>query len=395
MKRLLILVSCILSFAFLFVSCDGEECKHTRLELISASEGTCVSEGNVKYYKCLACGLRFSDPFAQIIIDNIKTERNPDNHTSISKVDRSEPTCIKEGNIEHYICNGCKRTFTDDSLENEIMDVSIPKDGDNHSNAVFVEGKIPDNIHTGITEHYECEACHKAFKDEALTTEMSKEEVIIPKDPSNKVKSFKIACVGDSLTYNAEYKGENYPDYLWGMLHKRLPSDEGYNIFVGNYGVSGSGVTGWILGDYLFDRRYDNLLKYRQSLLIVPDIVLFMIGTNDMTSWNQAKVGFEPMYRNLIKSYQEINPDVLIFIGISPPAEREGYSKKEIAEILNPIQRSVAEDLGLYIVDVSKAFSPMEDHTDYYRYDMLHPSAKGAQVMAETFFNSIIEIVTQ
>ena len=80
MKRLLILVSCILLFSFLFVSCDGEECKHTRLELISASEGTCISEGNVKYYKCLACGLRFSDPFAQIIIDNIKTERNPDNH---------------------------------------------------------------------------------------------------------------------------------------------------------------------------------------------------------------------------------------------------------------------------------------------------------------------------
>lgn len=395
MKRLLILVSCILLFAFLFVSCEGEECKHTRLELISASSGTCISEGNVKYYKCCACGLRFSDPFAQNLLDNIKTEKDPDNHTSISKVDSVESTCIKEGNIEHYVCNGCKRTFSDENLENELMDVSIPINENNHSSAVFVEGKIPDNIHTGIVEHYECEACHRAFEDEAFTIEMSKEEVVIPKDPNNKVKKFTIACVGDSLTYNAEYKGENYPDYLWGMLDERLPSDEGYEIFVGNYGVSGSGVTGWILGDYLFDRRYDNLPKYKQSLLMAPDIVLFMIGTNDMTSWNQAKVGFEPTYRNLIKSYQEANPDVLIFIGISPPAEREGYSKKEIAEILNPIQRSVAEDLGLYIVDVSKAFSPMEDHLDYYRYDMLHPSAKGAEVMAETFFNSIIEIVTQ
>lgn len=395
MKRFLIVFSFILFVSLLFISCDMVECKHTRLELITAKSGTCISEGNVKYYKCCDCGMYFADPFARETLENIKTDKDLDNHTSISKVESVEPTCSKEGNIEHYICNGCKKTFSDPELENELNDVSIPLDDSKHSKSVFVEGKVPDNIHTGLVEHYECEACHKAYKDEALTVKMSEEEVVLPKDPSNKVKSFKIACVGDSLTYNAEYKGKNYPDYLWGMLDERLPESEGYEIFVGNYGVSGSGVTGWILGNYLYDRRYDNLLKYKQSLLIVPDIVLFMIGTNDMTSWKQAKVGFEPTYRNLIKSYQKVNPDVLIFVGISPPAEREGYSKKEIAELLNPIQRSVAEDLGLYIVDVSKAFSPMEDHLDYYRYDMLHPSAKGAEVMAETFFNSIIEIVTQ
>lgn len=395
MKRTLLLALCALLSVLLFVSCDSEKCRHTKLEFFSTVPSTCISEGNVSYYRCTMCGIRFADAQAKIVLDTVKMEKNPDNHSSKSKVDKVEPTCSKEGIIEHYVCNGCRRTFSDSELKNELEDVSIARDAENHSEAVFVEEKAADNIRTGVNEHYECKACHKAFKDKALTTEMSEDEVVIPKDPSNKAKSFWIACVGDSLTYNAEYKGENYPDYLWGMLDERFPSDAGYEVFVGNYGESGSCVTGWILGEYIPRRRYDNCVKYAQSFARVPDIVLLMIGTNDITSWNQAKVGFETVYKKLIRSYQEANPDVLIFVGISPPADRAEYPKEEIAELLNPIQRSVAEELGLYIVDVSKAFSPMEDHLDYYRPDMLHPSAKGAQVIAETFFDSIVEVVTQ
>ncbi len=45
---------------------------------------------------------------------------DPDNHVEIKKVEATEPTVEKDGNIEHYVCTGCGKCFSDEAGKTEI-----------------------------------------------------------------------------------------------------------------------------------------------------------------------------------------------------------------------------------------------------------------------------------
>lgn len=386
---ILIILALVLS-SFIFVGCKNESVcasgNHAELRKIEASEPTCVSCGNVEYYKCSLCGKTFRDEKGTQEITNYQIEIDSNNHPSVKHVPKKASTCAVKGNVEYYQCNSCGKIFSDSSCTSVLDDVLIPFDSSKHVNVSHVSAVASTDVTFGNIDHYHCSDCSKNFSDSTCQSELS--SVSLPLDPDNKKTIFNIACVGDSLTYNAEFKGENYPDYLRTLLNE-YQAEVGIQFDVHNFGVSGSGVTGYINGNYMYDRKYSNLPKYTNSINLKPDIVIFMIGTNDCTSWTQAQIGFERRYRALIESYIEANPNVKIYIGISPPANRADYPIDTILNVLNPIQRSVAEDLGLDIVDICSAFSPMDEHLDYYRPDNLHPSALGSRVMAELFAQQI------
>lgn len=65
-------------------------------------------------------------------------------------VERKEPTCSENGNIEYWQCRLCKRCFTDENAGSEVKDVGIAHTG-HHFSSVY---------HWDETSHYRtCTAC--------------------------------------------------------------------------------------------------------------------------------------------------------------------------------------------------------------------------------------------
>lgn len=193
-----------------------------------------------------------------------------------------------------------------------------------------------------------------------------------------------VVCVGDSLTYGHSWHNQSYPVYLQNAL--------GTNITVSNCGKNGASITGY--GGTKM--KYTSLPEYTQSLNANPDIVVLMLGTNDATGWANAEATFEQEYRALIATYTAKNPDVQIIIVTSPPTQtKNAFSipNDVIKEKVNPIQRIVAEELYLPLIDAREIFEAHENGYDSLlrteNGDGVHFSVAGAQFFAELVANKI------
>ena len=98
------------------------------------------------------------------------------------KVERKDPTCTEDGNIEYWYCNVCKKYFSDIEFKNEISfdKTVIPATG---HNLIKIEAKDPTVDGTGNIEYWYCEVCDKYFSDEKAEHEITLEDTIIAKLP--------------------------------------------------------------------------------------------------------------------------------------------------------------------------------------------------------------------
>lgn len=98
------------------------------------------------------------------------------------KVERKDPTCTEDGNIEYWYCNVCKKYFSDTEFKNEISfdKTVIPATG---HNLIKIEAKDPTVDGTGNVEYWYCEVCDKYFSDEKAEHEITLEDTIIAKLP--------------------------------------------------------------------------------------------------------------------------------------------------------------------------------------------------------------------
>ena len=88
-------------------------------------------------------------------------------------VEGVDPSCIKEGTVEHYHCDECGKNF--DMNYGEIEDLTIEKS--DHEYGSMYWGKSPSFWEDGNIEYYFCEECEKYF--DADYTEV--ESVVLPK----------------------------------------------------------------------------------------------------------------------------------------------------------------------------------------------------------------------
>lgn len=191
----------------------------------------------------------------------------------------------------------------------------------------------------------------------------------------------KIACIGDSLTAGHSWPKESYPVYLQNEFTT--------NLTVQNFGKNGANVTSY--GGSGSSYQYTKLAEYTNSKNYKPDVAVIMLGTNDATQWNSAKATFKQLYRSLINDYLSINAKVIIVT--SPPTifpNEFSIPNEEIKNYVNPIQREIAEDLDLPLVDAREAF---ENHPDgissLLRSDKVHLSNKGAEFIADLIAEKI------
>ncbi|MEI7956491.1 MAG: GDSL-type esterase/lipase family protein, partial [Verrucomicrobiota bacterium] len=99
----------------------------------------------------------------------------------------------------------------------------------------------------------------------------------------------KLSCVGDSITGGfGVTKGMSWPDQISKML--------GGTCQVGNFGLGGT---------YL--RAYQSTEYYLNAKKFNPDVVVIMLGTNDVRplAWKNSKPNFIADYLVMIKEFSE------------------------------------------------------------------------------------------
>lgn len=106
----------------------------------------------------------------------------------LSRVNRTEPTCVTEGNISHYRCSLCDKIYFDEKAKIELSAENITIAKVKHT----IEHYSADGT---VAEHWRCIACEHYFTDEALTQETTYKQLY--KDYYNPIKLPDITGSGD------------------------------------------------------------------------------------------------------------------------------------------------------------------------------------------------------
>lgn len=101
---------------------------------------------------------------------------------NVVKVERKDPTCTENGNIEYWYCEACRKYFQDEALTKELKqeETILPATG---HNLTKVDKKKPTVDAAGNIEYWYCEVCNKYFSDEKAEHEITLEDTIIAKLP--------------------------------------------------------------------------------------------------------------------------------------------------------------------------------------------------------------------
>ena len=179
----------------------------------------------------------------------------------------------------------------------------------------------------------------------------------------------RVACVGDSIT-----QGSGYPGRLQILL--------GSNYLVRNFGVSGSTVS------VNSTKPYMNQTAFQKAEDFDPQIVVIMLGTNDANPQiAQSEETFEADYSQLIRSFEALEGNQIVWIVKSPPifSENSSYNNTYLSDTVLPKVDNVANQLDLPTVDIYSAFG---NHSDYFM-DGVHPNADGALLIASNVYDAI------
>jgi len=119
--------------------------------------------------------------------------------------------------------------------------------------------------------------------------------------------------------------------------------------------------------------------------------IFLMEGTNDV---KDTDISMSTTAFNLKKMAERcLDFGMSVFLAsIIPKQPWEGLTKDRILE-LNGLIKSVASGLNIYFVDQFQAFINYYDKWQKLYSDSTHPNEKGYQLMAETWYNSLIKSI--
>ena len=134
---------------------------------------TCHVNGIAGHYHCDICDANYASktPDAHTLSDaDLKLPLNPQNHDADTELRGAcDATCTEKGYTGDLYCLGCYNPVT--------VGTEIPMEP--HATKA-VEAKEPTHAEDGNIAHYLCGTCGKFFAEEAGTTELTEEQVIIP-----------------------------------------------------------------------------------------------------------------------------------------------------------------------------------------------------------------------
>ena len=179
---------------------------HT-FEWIIQSEPTCTDSGS-QYEKCTVCGFVRSENTSIGLLPHIP-----------AKTDKTDSTCITQGNIAYYECSACSTLFRDEECTEEITieDTKLPFDDHNYESTVT----IPTPTEQGFTT-YTCSLCNYYYVSDytgpgikvegaVRTSGLEKDEVtliLMKKGEDTPVQSFKLTGCEVSYCFSDIIQGE-------------------------------------------------------------------------------------------------------------------------------------------------------------------------------------------
>jgi lysophospholipase L1-like esterase len=214
-------------------------------------------------------------------------------------------------------------------------------------------------------------------------------------------KTMNILPLGDSIT-QARYDQLSYRYPLWKLL-----IDEGKDInFMGTQNQTYHDGTGsWPeyeglqfdqdheghsgkTADWILDHLDDYFSSYSDSEEIA-DIVLIHLGTNDLLWTNDEPLTIKNDIGDVIDKLRTHNPSIKILLAKITPfsygSRPLGYSDA-FNETLDSLANEKSQsDSPVIIVDMASGFD-IDEHT----YDDLHPNAAGEILMAQRWFDALI-----
>ncbi len=196
-------------------------------------------------------------------------------------------------------------------------------------------------------------------------------------DKTANLRPMNIVCLGDSITYGYKLNDsvrQSYPAQLENLSH-------------GKWKVLNSGVNGATVvkkGDIPIWTQP----AYTRALASSPDVVVLMLGTNDIKDSNwRYNDQFVADYVALVKVLEELpsHPKVISCsvppILIDYPNGLTGKRQREINTMVkDAVLKTTIDTLDIYTAMASKQslFS-----------DGIHPNARGAKELAELVFDKI------
>ena len=188
---------------------------------------------------------------------------------------------------------------------------------------------------------------------------------------SPEVKPLRVACIGDSITYGAGIPNaaDHYPEQLGKLL--------GVKWEVRNFGQNGACVR------KKGERPYLNLPTLKAPLAFAPDVVVFMLGVNDLSTLTPETIlEFETDYQELIAPFTILPAKPRIFLCYPTPYGGEVAQKME-----RDVIRKLAEKNGCGLIDLN---APLRDKPDLFP-DHCHPNAAGAAIMAQEVYKVLTD----
>jgi lysophospholipase L1-like esterase len=190
-------------------------------------------------------------------------------------------------------------------------------------------------------------------------------------------KNLKIAAVGDSNTVGTgidekDRTALSYP----AQLQKKL----GSRYVVTNFGVSGTTLLDTTNSPYVFHE------KYKESKGSNPDIVLIMLGTNDVRSQTWDQYEYKKQFIALVNEYKNLSSSPKVYLVTPPGLFNDGEIDLRLKNEAVPEVYSVAEEAGVEVIDV---FSATREHSDLF-LDGVHPNAEGYEIIANTVYKQLM-----
>ncbi len=141
-------------------------CKHS-LKKVEAVAPTCVKDGNVEHYNCSKCGRNYKDTTAATELKSV-LDKATGIHNQTEVRDAVEATEEMEGYTGNTYCKVCDKKLKEGTIIAKLSHTHVMKKTD------AVEATCEEN---GNIDYYTCTKCGKKYTDEAGKNEVSKVEI--------------------------------------------------------------------------------------------------------------------------------------------------------------------------------------------------------------------------
>lgn len=208
--------------------------------------------------------------------------------------------------------------------------------------------------------------------------------MILPKKEKPQNSAPIIGCIGDSITFGMGVIKNRKQECWPRLLNHQL--GEGYQVL--NYGISGATLLR--SGDHPYNRKFwDKLISYQ------PQILIFMLGTNDSKPYNWNAMKYETELQQFVREMKQVNSIEHIIL-MAPPYATMVDGKDKVAydiknEVIRDEIRQIVKNVSLeQKTEFLDLFELTENHSEYYE-DGVHPNKLGNKVIANAVYSLLLK----